>query len=128
MADFGMNEEALLRDGVRSCTKSTLLSSVTGIKCVLGGYSPSTCSQWFCSCVLTASMGRTSVEQDSLAYSEWDRLFDEFAAAIAEIFPLQVEHTQPFRSPDPQLTPVAILLKRAEEKKRDTKDALVSYI
>ena len=69
----------------------------------------------------------SSAEPDSTC-SEWDRLFGEFAAAIAEIMALQVEPVHAMRSQDLELIPTDILLQLAEDKKRRTKDALLSYI
>lgn len=70
----------------------------------------------------------SSVEPDNPTCSEWDRLFGEFAAAIAEIIALQVEPVQAIRYQNREFIPSDILVQRAEERKRRTKDALLSYI
>jgi hypothetical protein len=72
-------------------------------------------------------MSCNSVEPDPKC-SEWDRLFGEFAAAIAEIMALQAEPVHAMRSQDLELISTDILMQLAEEKKRRTKDALLSYI
>jgi hypothetical protein len=61
-------------------------------------------------------------EQNGRVCREWDRLFSDFEAAIAEIIAIQFESVALI------LGPKVILLQRAEEKKRTAKNALLSHM
>src|SRR5205823_5710687 len=73
-------------------------------------------------------MRQNSVEPDSSAWSEWDRLFYEFTGAIAEVIALQTRPIQDANSQEQAVSAFDFLLHRAEDRKRRTKGALLSHV
>ena len=69
-----------------------------------------------------------TVRTESADWPEWDRLFDEFTAAIAEIMAVQVDLSYLRSSQATGLSPFNVPLETAVEKKRRAKDALLLYI
>jgi hypothetical protein len=73
-------------------------------------------------------MRQDSIEPDSSAWSEWDRLFNEFTEAIAEVIALQTRPIQAATSQEQAVAAFDFVLHRAEERKRRTKRALLSHV
>jgi hypothetical protein len=61
-------------------------------------------------------------------WPEWDRLFGEFTAAIAEMIAVQAGIVFAASNRGKASSPFDVLMQAAVEKKRRAKDALRSYI
>jgi len=68
------------------------------------------------------------VEIESSEWSEWDRLFDEFTTAVADMIAVQAGLAQAPPFLEQGLTPLDVLLERAVDKKRRAKDALLLHM
>jgi hypothetical protein len=73
-------------------------------------------------------MGGRFGEKETSEWSEWDRLFDEFTAAIADMIAVQAGLAHPRSFCEPGLTPLDVVLERAADKKRRAKNALLLHM